>query len=469
MKNEHKKLDLLLEERPLIEFPALLKIFLVIIFLGLGFSLLVFPYYIVLAAYLGLIIAIGILFNPFVGAILFIAAAYLHPIQFMPELKYSNITTAAAFVIFLIWAFHILIYRDFRLPNSRQLIYFFGFVLIATFSSALRWNESSFYYIDLLKVFILYFLIANLTRTPKNIFIIVVVLLALGMVTSVLAIYQSRHGIGLQMSGGILRVTGFSNDPNDLALSLLLLLPFALGILVKARYLAVKIVCLILFAIFLSVIGLTFSRAIYLGLPILMILCAWKFVSKGRRLWAIIAVVLIFSIGIFFIPQKIWERLQTITMTELDPSIWSRLDGYIVGAKMMMEHPVVGIGIGRWKQEYWPLAFELPLVRTKTSSVQHNIFIEVGSETGFIGLLFFILLIIRAFRDARETRRIFDGLNEEMLAVFCQALEIGLIGFLISTMFVAAIHVKFFWIILGLMLAMKGLAFNLLAKEKVLR
>jgi uncharacterized membrane protein len=107
----------------------------------------------------------------------------------------------------------------------------------------------------------------------------------------------------------------------------------------------------------------------------------------------------------------------------------------------------------------------MPLIRTKTSSVQHNIFIEVGSETGFAGLLFFIMLIIWAFKDARETRRIFYKLNEWTLTVFCQALEIGLVGFLISTMFVAAIHVKFFWIILGMILAMKGLALNLQTKE----
>ena len=65
----------------------------------------------------------------------------------------------------------------------------------------------------------------------------------------------------------------------------------------------------------------------------------------------------------------------------------------------------------------------------------------------------------------RSDRTFFDRLNERMLGVFSNALEIGLIGFLISTMFVAAIHIKFFWIILGFMLAMKGLALNLSEKE----
>ncbi len=453
------------EERPLLELPALVKAFIVIIFFCLGLALLIFPYHIVLAAFFGIVISIGILFNPFVGAVLFIAAAYLHPLQFMPGLKYSNITTAVAFVIFLVWAFHVLIYRDFKLIKSRQIPYFIVFALIVTLSSVLRWDESSFYYLDLLKVFMLYFLIANLTKTRKDIMIIVTILLILGSMTAVLAIYQSRHGIGLLMSEGILRVTGFSNDPNDLALSLLLLIPFTVGLIIRSRRIAVKVACLLFFALFLFVIGLTFSRAIFLGLPIVLVLCTWKFVDRSKRIWALVALAVIFSMGLFFVPQKIWQRLQTLTMAELDPSIWSRLDGYMVGAKMMAKNPVIGIGTGRWRQEYWPIAFEMPLVRTKTSSVQHNIFIEVGSETGFAGLLFFVLLIVRAFRDAQETRRILERMNEHILTVFCQALEIGLFGFLISTMFVAAIHVKFFWIILGMILAMKGISLNMQPEE----
>jgi len=87
MKELNNKQDILTEERPLLELPAVIKMFLAIAFLCLGVSLLIFPYYIVLAAFFGIVIAIGILFNPFIGAVLFIAAAYLHPLQFMPELK----------------------------------------------------------------------------------------------------------------------------------------------------------------------------------------------------------------------------------------------------------------------------------------------------------------------------------------------------------------------------------------------
>lgn len=453
------------EERPLIELPILLVIISVLLFFGLGVGILVFSAPIMLALFLAAVVCISILLNPFIGAILFIAAAYLHPLQFMPGLKYSNFTTGVAFVIFLAWGFHILVYRDLYIPKSKQWVWFFSFALLAGLSSAMRWGESSFYYIDLLKVFVLYFLIAVLTKTKRHIFILIAALLFLGLMTAVLAIYQNIHGVGLKMSGGILRITGFSDNPNDLALSLLLLLPFTIGLFLKINRFAAKAAALILLFLFLLVIALTFSRAVYLALPIVFILSVWKFIKKDKRALVIVMIFLAIAPAFHFLPQRFFKRIETISMVNIDPSIWSRVDGYVVGLKMMAEHPFVGVGIGRWQREYWPLAIEMPLIRTKMSSVQHNIFIEVGSETGVTGLILFVLLTIHAFKDARIASIIFEKSKDTFLSIFSKSLEIGLIGFLISTMFVAAIHVKFFWIILGFILALKRLALKMRSEE----
>lgn len=461
MDETRRRQEISLEERPIIELPALLKIFLVLLFLGLGLSLLIFPGYMALAVFLGVVVAISILFSPFIGAVLFVAAAYLHPIQLMPELRYSNFTTAFAFIIFLVWAFHVLIYRDFSISKSRQLLYFFGFVVIATASSLVRWGESAFYYIDLLKVFILYFLISNLTKTKRHIFVLVTIMLVLGLLSSLLAIYQYTHGIGLQMSGGILRVTGFAKTPNDLALSLLLLVPFVIGLLARSNRFRVRVVMLFLLFMYMAGIIISFSRAAYLGLIIVMFLSAWKFIRKGKRFISIIAVLLILISVLMSLPEQFWHRAKSITMTETDPSIWARLDGYIVALKIMGDNPLIGVGIGRWSQEYWPRAFAMPLIRTKTSSVEHNIFLEVGVETGFIGLILFILLILYGFKDARESNRIFEKSKIPLLDVFSKSAEIDIVGFLVATMFVAAIHVKFFWIIMGFIVALKSTALKI--------
>lgn len=466
MDETKKRQDFLLEEKPIIELPTLLGIFLVILSLGLGFSLLIFPSHIILALFFGVVFAISILFSPFIGAILFIAAAYLHPIQLMPELRHSNFTTALAFIIFLVWAFHILIYRDFSIPKSRQSLYFLGFVFIATVSSLVRWEESAFHYVDLLKVFILYFLISNLTKTKKHIFIIVITLLVLGLMASLMAIYQCSHGLGIRMSGGILRVTGFSNNPNDFGLSLLLLIPFAFALVIKNNRFTVKLVALSLICIYLLGILISFSRAVYLGLPIVLILSAWKFISKEKRFITVIAILILITLVLMFLPQQFWNRIHSIIMTEADPSIWSRIDGDIVGLKMMVANPIIGVGIGRWSREYWPIAYALPLIRTKTSSVQHNLFIEAGSETGIIGLVMFILLIFYAFKDVRESNRIFEKSQNTLLSIFSQSAEISLVGFLISSMFIAALHIKFVWIILGFIVALKSMALKMQPKVK---
>lgn len=458
MDENKRRQEILTEERPLIELPALLKIFLMFIFFMLGLSLLIFPSYIVLAMFLGITVAIGILFNPFIGSILFVAAAYLHPIQFMPALKYSSFTTAFAFIIFLVWAFHILIYRDFSIPKSRQVPCFIGFAVIATISSAMRWEESAFYYVDLLKVFILYFLIANLTKTKKHISIIVAVMLILGLLGSLLAVYQYTHGIGLQMSGGILRVTGFSNNPNDFGISLLLLIPFSLGLIMKNKNPWLKITIFGLLCVYLLGILISFSRAVYLGLPLVLVLSVWKLMNKEKRLISAVLILILITIVLLFLPQQFWNRINSIIMTGADPSIWSRLDGDIVGLKMMMANPVIGVGIGRWQQEYWPIAYASPLIRTKSSSVPHNLFVEVGSETGVTGLILFSLLIFYALRELQQSIRIFERSGNVLLSIYAQSAGISLLGFLVSSMFISALHVKFVWILLGFIIALRSVA-----------
>lgn len=466
MEDSQKKEIVLLEERPIIELPVLLKIFFFLSFFGLGLSFLFLPCQIVLTLFLGICLAAGILLNPFIGALLFVASAYLHPLQFMRGLIYSNVTTMFGLAVLFIWGFHILIYRDFYIPKSKQLPYFFGFTFIAAFSSFLHWEESSFYYLDLVKVFVLYFLIIILTRTKKHIFILVAAILILGLMTSLLAIYQSIQGTNFRTAGGLFRVTGFSDDPNDLALSLVLLLPFTVGLFAKINGFKIKAAALVLFFLYILTIILTFSRAVYLALPAVLILSIWKFVKKGRR-FAVLIIILFTMVSSFnFLPQKVLHRIKSIGMADIDPSIWNRLDGYVVGLQMMADHPFVGIGIGRWQQEYWPHAFAAPLIRTKFSSVQHNIFIEVGSETGFIGLTLFVLLIFYALKDLRDSRRIFERIKYLPMLLFSQSLEIGLVCFLISTMFVAAIHVKFFWIILGFILALKNVALKAQVDEE---
>ena len=458
MINDRLKDSILLEEKPLVELPFLLKVFLVVAFLGMGLSLLFLPYSIVLALFVGICVAIGILFNPFIGAMLLITAAYVHPIQFMPQLIKYHVTTITAFVILLIWGFHILIYRDFHIPKSRPLLCFFGFVFIASFSSFLHWEESSFLYIDLLKVFILFFLIVNLTKTRKNIFVMVVSLLVLGCLASTYAIYQRFHGMGLVYTGeGIIRVSGFSNSPNAFALSVLLLIPFAFGLLVKVKSVFLKVFLFSMLGMFILGIMFSYSRAVFIALPAVLFLSTWKFVDKNKRLIGIVAILIIIAIALPFVPQKYMRRVESITDLNR-PSIKSRLDGYIIGFQMMVDHPFLGVGIGRWHQEYWPRAFASPLIQTKSSSVQHNIFIEVGSETGIIGLTLFLLLLFFAFKDIRIAHRIFVKAEDSLLSIFSQSLEISLIGFLIATMFVAAIHVKFLWVVLGLILALKNLA-----------
>ena len=124
-----------LEERPLIEFSGLVTFFIIFFSLAFGVSFLFLPWYVVLVLFTGFAITIGIVFNPFIGVLLFLVTTYVHVMAFAPvELIKSQPAVMAGGIVLLAWLFHLIIYKDFKLPRSPQFLCVIGLTLMGFFS-----------------------------------------------------------------------------------------------------------------------------------------------------------------------------------------------------------------------------------------------------------------------------------------------------------------------------------------------
>lgn len=91
---------------------------------------------------------------------------------------------------------------------------------------------------------------------------------------------------------------------------------------------------------------------------------------------------------------KRFNNLETIKEASegIDGSINARKRGLLLAADMILDHPVAGVGLGGYKQNYkgkdTAFAIEYP----------HNILVEVAVELGIIGLLIFLFLVFKAGR-----------------------------------------------------------------------
>ena len=463
--NYDKELIVSPEEKPLIEFPALMWIFVVFSCLCLALSLLFLPLYMGLIAVVGIALAIGIFFNPFISVPLYLAGAYIRPMTFAPQLVKYQLPVIGAFAVLLAWLFHIMIYRDFKMPQSKQLKFLLLFAIIAVFSSTAHWQETSFMFLDLAKVLILYFLVANLVKTKRHVMIMLFFLLTLGAIVALYGVYQHIHGIGQVIKGGILRIGSFEGNPNYLAMDLVILIPMVLGLFLNGRSVFTKTLLLSLFFLFLGTIMLTYSRAGLLGLGVVLFLCVWKFFKGKQKISYLFLLLAILMIILPYLPVSYIERAKSMTdLTE--GRIGTRIEGFIVGSLLIKDHPFIGVGLGRLPFAYWQKAIMLPDIERKFAWLPHNIFMEVGTELGAFALIFFLILLFYIFRDLIEAVKIFKNNNEELLAMFTQTLTIGLFGFLACASFAAAVRLKLFWILGGFSIALRQLAIEYKKKNE---
>ncbi|MEI6694830.1 MAG: O-antigen ligase family protein [Bacteroidota bacterium] len=204
--------------------------------------------------------------------------------------------------------------------------------------------------------------------------------------------------------------TIYSNK-NILASSIFVKIPFALWLLVfKRKWL--KAIAII--GIFMAITATFFmsTRAFYLGTFALSIILIVFFIIRYKqsgdkfqlRLGGIYLIILVFSLLIFSATQRylypkvkggyntnIEERLATISSA--DASANQRLSAWKRSWHVFKQEPILGVGLGNWK---------LTTLKEENQTSQdfiyqykaHNDFIEIPTETGMFGGMFFIAIFL---------------------------------------------------------------------------
>ncbi len=237
------------DERPVIEFPTLVIIFLVLLSLSFGLSFLFLPWMVVLILFAGFCITVGIIINPFIGVVLFLLTTYIHVMAHAPvELIKAQPAVLAGGIVLFAWLFHLLIYKDFRFPKSGQFfsVASFWFMLFLSFIFHYKEYESFFLVFHFVKMFILYFLIINLVKTRKEIYLSLILILVLTFSTALSGVLQYLQGT---ITASIDRVAGFEGNPNALAVNLVFIVPFIIGLVQYFSSFKMKLLFFLIFLV----------------------------------------------------------------------------------------------------------------------------------------------------------------------------------------------------------------------------
>jgi O-antigen ligase len=265
-------------------------------------------------------------------------------------------------------------------------------------------------------------------------------------------------------------VGGIFGNPNDLAMNIVVFLPFAV-VFAAARHFppSRRIVALAIALLMVATVILTKSRGGALGL-VAMLLTLTLLGRKVRPGFAAM-VGLVLLIGIPLTPASFWNRMASILDDETDRQSFTgsreaRTTVMLEGLQAFADHPLTGIGAGQF-QNYNPSTRKEPWRET------HNALIQVAAELGVFGLLVFSFLIARGLlacgairrmlaREARQQAlkpelRIMNQQEHRNLQGLSVALSAGLAGWFVCALFASTAYNWTFYYLLGLVVSARDL------------
>ena len=199
-----------------------------------------------------------------------------------------------------------------------------------------------------LKSLILFWLIANTVITVSRFrqFAWGLTLMTVPISSSALVDYLSgTYLLGTQRIVGY--AAGLTSNPNDLALTLNLIIPFILALLWLTRGPLRRAILLTVLGLDIAGVILSFSRGGFITLVVILAITSARLLRSRRRAWGV-ALLAILSLCLPLLPGSYWHRIATITDIESDEtgSAQARRENTLGAVRFVLTHPIVGAGIG---------------------------------------------------------------------------------------------------------------------------
>ena len=347
--------------------------------------------------------------------VLYLVVLYIRPAEWIPFFygwRLANLTLVGTTFFLLFQA--IATKKPFvKVPHNGMVL---GLFLAILMSHAVHTYVGGLIagFTEFSKIAVLYFLIVN-TVTSKQEFQsalwVVILLTAILAIQGVSQYHTGRGWAGQGMLEGR-RITWISifNDPNDLALTFVIIVPVLLAYLVGPGFFGLKVVPLGLLGLLLYAIFLTNSRGGMLGLAMAIM---FFFVRRSRYLipGGIVGGILaglVFAFG----PSRLG------LLSASDASAYGRLDAWYYGFQLIKSNPIFGVGFDMFTDQY-------PLTA-------HNSFVLAASELGLFGLFFWVGLFYVSFKGLSLVQK-----RCPELALYAYGLQAALVGFLSTAFFLS--------------------------------
>lgn len=383
---------------------------------------------------LGVAAIVWILSNALNPTLAFIVVLVLRPADHFPALATLQPAKVIGVVAVLSLVITKLFHSDLRLsraPQGKWILALTGGVLLSSIMSSNPTASLELFGDAFIKMLIMYGLLVHLVTTKAQ---SVRLNLALALCTvglALLAIYVRSSGLAT-IEGNRAAIVGLLSDPNDLALLLLVYVPLFAELSLGSRGIS-RLGWGLLLAILVAGVFVTVSRGGALGL---MAALAFTFYDRGSlslRIFLVPAIAAV-VIGMLLLAGVNDRESGAYKHGELDESAQGRLDMWASGMRMTLHNPVFGVGFGQFPDNFQSYA-RAPVVWGQRDA--HNSFIKAAAETGLVGFIPFMALVVLTFRVAYHRRKADEPEDTPMERAVRRSLFPSMVGFCVAAFFLS--------------------------------
>jgi O-antigen ligase len=230
---------------------------------------------------------------------------------------------------------------------------------------------------------------------------------------------------GIRIKGVI---GGLFDNPNDLALHLVTMLPIALALSFSSRNRFAKVLFFIISFLIVGGIVVTFSRGGFLALLATVTVLLWKLVRSSRWLIPPVGAVLVL-LFLVLAPGGYRTRISTTG----DESSTARFDDLKRSLYVTVRHPLLGVGMDNY------------ILFSNVNKSTHNAYTQVSSEMGVGAAVLYVLFILAPFNGLRNIeRKSYEVRRARRFFYASIALQASLVGYMVASFFAS---VAYLWYI----------------------
>lgn len=261
---------------------------------------------------------------------------------------------------------------------------------------------------------------------------------------------DSLVALGQVLLGITYRGWGFGGNSLNLASILSIVIPIVLVVILDNTFLLnlKKKFSIAFFCMILGVLAGK-SRGAWLTLSIVATIIILIYAMRNKRL-LVYGILAFICLGGFFVTSNDYKnQFISIADTTINNSNLARISLWKSSWNMIKDHPIVGVGLGQFGNEYQTKYF----LEKKFSHYNHchNNILKIWTETGTIGLIGFLIMSLYILLS--NFRIWFKDKNPYSLMIWSSWLSFMIFGMFDVIIDHAAIT-KIWWFLLGTLLVM---------------